>query len=440
MHIWSLERCDSVSLDRMALVRDGASMVGKLTETPQRVDALIVGGGMVGLTLAIALARAGLKITVIDRADPRILRDAGEDGRTIAIAHASKLVLEGTGIWPALATAACPINDIRVSDGDSLMFVHYDHRELGSAALGYIVENHVLRTVLLETAAATTGLELRAPAEIVDLDQQSDGVEAVLKGGERISANVALACDGRYSRTRQSAGIPVAEWRYPQTAIVCCAQHEKPHRNIAHERFLPAGPFAILPMCDDSDGNHRSSIVWTERETLAPSLLALDSKAFSAELARRFGGFLGEVALTGGRWSYPLSLMHASRYTDLRLALVGDAAHAIHPIAGQGLNMGIRDVAALAEVLVETRRLGLDIGTADVLDRYARWRRADNTLLSVVTDLLNRLFSNDIAPLRLARDAGLAVVNETPPLRRFFMRHAMGTVGDLPRLLRGEAL
>ena len=193
-------------------------------------------------------------------------------------------------------------------------------------------------------------------------------------------------------------------------------------------------------MCDDDAGNHRSSIVWTERTARAPALLALDAAAFSAELERRFGDFLGTVSLAGGRWSYPLSLTHAVRYTDRRLALVGDAAHAIHPIAGQGLNMGIRDVAALAEVLVETRRLGLDIGTTDVLARYERWRRADNTLLAVVTDLLTRLFSNDVAPVRLARDSGLAMVNAAPPLRRFFMRHAMGTVGELPRLLRGEAL
>lgn len=408
--------------------------------SPVRVDALVVGGGMIGLCLAITLARAGLEVLVVDRADPDELRRAAADGRTTAIAHASKLVLDAVGIWPTLATMACPINDIRVSDGNSLMFVHYDHRDVGEAPLGYILENHRLRTALLDIAAGTCGLDLRAPAELSEITRDANIVMAALADDTRVHADVLLACDGRRSAVRKAAGIPVAEWRYPQTAIVCTADHEKPHRGIAHERFLPSGPFAILPMCDDPQGGHRSSIVWTERDDLAPALLALGDEAFSAELARRFGGFLGRVSLAGGRWSYPLGLMHATRYTDQRLALVGDAAHAIHPIAGQGLNMGIRDVAALAEVLVETRRLGLDIGTADVLERYARWRRADNTLLAVVTDLLNRLFSNDIAPVRLARDVGLAMVNETPPLRRFFMRHAMGSVGDLPRLLRGEAL
>lgn len=403
-------------------------------------DALIVGGGMIGLGLAIALARAGLLVTVIDRADPQAMLDAAADGRTTAIAHASARVLDGIGVWPTLAPHACAIDDIRVSDGDSLMFLHYDHRELGDDPLGHIIENHHLRRALLEAAQVTPGLDLRAPAGIASVDRTADGVTAALDDGTMVRAEVLLACDGRGSTIRRDAGIAVAEWRYRQTAIVCCMRHERPHRHIAHERFLPGGPFAILPMLDDADGNHRSSIVWSEDELQAPALLALDEAAFSRELARRTGGFLGAVSLAGGRWSYPLSLSHAVRYTDRRLALVGDAAHAIHPIAGQGLNMGIRDVAALAEVLVDQRRLGLDIGTPDVLDRYARWRRADNTLLAVVTDLLNRLFSNDIAPLRVARDAGLGVVNATPPLRRFFMRHAMGTVGELPRLLRGGAL
>lgn len=429
-----------MSLDSWLPLRDRAVMNDGMEHASIRTDALIVGGGMVGLSLAIALVHTGLKVVVVDRTDPAAMRDAAADGRTIAVAHASKLVLDGIGIWPHLEARACPITDIRVSDGDSLMFVHYDHRELGDAPLGHIVENHIMRATLLDIAVATEGLELRAPSAIVGATRDDNGVVAELVGGDTVRADVMLACDGRASPTRQAAGIPVAEWSYPQTAIVCVAHHERPHRNVAHERFLPAGPFAILPMCDDAEGRHRSSIVWSERTERVPALLALDDDAFSSELALRFGDFLGAVRVVGGRWSYPLSLLHATRYTDTRLALVGDAAHGIHPIAGQGLNLGIRDIAALAEVLVETRRLGLDIGTADVLARYARWRRADNTLLAVVTDLLNRLFSNDIVPLRLARDVGLALVNETPALRRFFMRHAMGTVGDLPRLLRGEPL
>jgi 2-octaprenyl-6-methoxyphenol hydroxylase len=225
------------------------------------------------------------------------------------------------------------------------------------------------------------------------------------------------------------------EWRYPQTGIVCTVAHELGHQGVAHERFLPPGPFAILPL-----KHNRSSLVWTERADLAPALLALDEAAFAAEMGRRFGDFLGATRVVGARWSYPLSLLHAERYVAPRLALVGDAAHCMHPIAGQGLNLGLRDVAALAEVLTDARRLGLDIGAASVLERYQRWRRFDSVALLAVTDSLNRLFSNDLAPLRLARDLGLAAVDRLPPLKRLFMRHAMGTVGKLPRLLEGEAL
>jgi 2-octaprenyl-6-methoxyphenol hydroxylase len=218
------------------------------------------------------------------------------------------------------------------------------------------------------------------------------------------------------------------------------ARHEQPHRGVAQEKFLPGGPFAILPMQDSEKGEHLSSIVWTERASLARRLLELDAPSFQAEFARRFGDFLGHVEPHGPRWSYPLGLVHAERYIDERLVLVGDAAHGLHPIAGQGYNLGVRDIAALVEVLVEDKRLGLDIGSAGTLERYARWRRADNFTMVAATDLLNRLFSNDIKPLRLVRDLGLAAVNRTPPLRRFFVRHAMGLVGDLPKLIRGERL
>ena len=229
------------------------------------------------------------------------------------------------------------------------------------------------------------------------------------------------------------------EWAYAQTGIVCTVAHEKPHGGVAHEHFLPAGPFAMLPMVDD-DGVHRSSIVWTERRDLAPAMMALDDAAFAAEIERRFGPSLGRLRPIGGRFAYPLTLVHAERYVDHRLALLGDAAHAIHPIAGQGLNLGLRDVAALAEAIVDAQRLGLDIGDGLALERYERWRRFDNLMLMAVTDVLNRLFSNDLAPVRLARDLGLAAVNRLPPLKRLFMRHAMGMVGDLPRLIRGERL
>jgi len=255
-----------------------------------------------------------------------------------------------------------------------------------------------------------------------------------------LRAHLVVAAEGRGSPLRAAAGIPVTAWDYPQSGIVCTVAHTEPHGGVAHEHFLPAGPFALLPMTDAADGSPRSSLVWTERRRLVPAMLALDDEAFGAELQRRFGPSLGTLRPAGRRWSYPLSLMHAERYIAHRLALVGDAAHVIHPIAGQGLNLGLRDVAALAETVVEARRLGLDLGDATVLARYQQWRRFDNTVLMIATDGLNRLFSNDLAPLRLARDVGLAAVNRLPPLKRLFMRHAMGLVGDLPRLIRGEAL
>ncbi len=403
------------------------------------VEALIVGGGMVGLTLGSALAGAGLPVAIVDRADPATIVAPEFDGRATAIANGSARVLQGIGLWDAVAPHASAINDIRVSDGDSLLFLHYDHREVGDEPLGYIIENRYLRLAMFEHVRSIAALELLAPMEITELTRTSAGVGAELADGRQIKARLLLACDGRNSSIRAAAGIGVTRWRYKQTSIVCAVFHDRPHNNVAHERFLPGGPFAILPMTD-ADGRHRSAIVWTDRDESVPAMMALDEAAFVAELASRFGDILGALEMAGPRWSHPLGLSHAQRYVDQRLALVGDAAHAIHPIAGQGLNMGIRDIAALAEVLIDARRLGRDIGTPDILADYERWRRFDNLVLAVVTDVMNRLFSNDIAPLRVTRDIGLATVNRIAPLRRTFMRHAMGTVGDLPRLVRGEAL
>ena len=256
-----------------------------------------------------------------------------------------------------------------------------------------------------------------------------------LADGQQITARLVVAADGRDSPLRDAAGIDAVRWRYPQTGIVCAVEHELPHHGIAQEHFLPAGPFAILPMT-----RNRSSIVWTERNDLAPDILRLDDDAFTAELTERFGGFLGKLDINPTRWSYPLSVVHSKRYIAPRLALAGDAAHAIHPIAGQGFNIGLRDVAALAEVIVDTLRLGLDPGAMTALERYERWRKPDNMMMIGVTDVLNRLFSNDITPVRLARDIGLAAVDRATPLKKIFMRHAMGLVGDLPRLTRGEPL
>ena len=409
----------------------GAAEAGERIE----VDVVIAGGGLVGLTLGVALAGAGIETAVVDGTRPKAMKDAAFDGRVSSVALGSRRVLDGIGLWPALADEAQPILEIRVSDGDVPLFLHYDHKAVGSDPLGYIVENRNIRAALLERAAALAALRQLAPASVGALELTAGGIEARLADGRCVHARLAVAADGANSSLRAAAGIETVRWSYEQTGIVCTVLHERPHRGIAHERFLPAGPFAILPMTGD-----RSSLVWTERAALAPSLMEASPEIFARELGARFGDFLGALEPTGPRWSYPLRLTHATRYVAPRLALAGDAAHAIHPLAGQGFNLGIRDAAVLAELVVDRARLGLDIGGDDVLTHYQRRRRFDSVVLIGVTDGLNRLFSNDNQSLRLVRDIGLAAVNEMPAVKRFFMRHAMGLAGDLPRLARGEPL
>jgi 2-octaprenyl-6-methoxyphenol hydroxylase len=410
------------------------------SDRPIDSDIVVLGGGLVGLSMAAAFGQAGLAVTVVDREKPEVTAADPFDGRGSAIAWGSAQALRGVGLWRLLESHAAPIEEIRVSDGESLLFLHYDHREIGGNPLGFIVENRFIRRALYARIAGLPSVTLLAPAQAVAVERTSARATVRLADGRVLRARLAVAADGRESPTRTQAGIDVMRWSYRQTGIVCSIRHAKPHRGLAHERFLPAGPFAVLPLPDSETGEHRSSIVWTERDDLAPAMLALSDAEFAGEIALRFGDSLGAIAVAGPRWAYPLTLLQAERYTDLRLALVGDAAHVIHPIAGQGLNLGLRDVAALAECVVDAHRLGLDIGGADVLERYARWRRFDNLTLLAVTDGLVRLFSTDAAPVRIARDVGLAAVQRVPMLKRFFMRHAMGTTGDPPRLVRGEAL
>ena len=395
---------------------------------------------MVGASLAVALGGAGVTVMLVDRTDPATMATAAFDGRTIAIAHGSKMALDAIGSWEGMAPGAAPILDIRVSDGASPLFLHYDHTEVGDAPMGYIVENQLVRRALFDRIAKLDAVTVRAPADVAGFDAEEGSVTVNLADGSKVQAALLVGADGAGSPLREQSGIRCTRWSYKQSAIVCNMYHDRPHRGVAHERFLPSGPFAVLPLTDDAAGRHRSSIVWTEKTDLVPGFMALDDDAFSAELAARFGPYYGEVSVAGPRGAYPLGLQHAETYTARRLALVGDAAHVIHPIAGQGWNLGMRDVAALAEVVVDARRLGLDVGTETVLERYQRWRRFDTVLLASMTDLLTRLFSNDIAPLRTARDLGLGAVNNIRPLKRFFIRHAMGTVGQLPRLVKGEAL
>jgi 2-octaprenyl-6-methoxyphenol hydroxylase len=412
-----------------------------------RFDLAVIGAGLNGSLLALAAGEAGLRTILIDRVPLDTLADAAFDGRTTAVAYTSKRLFDALDVWPAVDDRAEPILDIRISDSGhdgraSPFFLHFDHREAADGdeeppPMGWIVENRFLRAALAQRLTACPAVEIVAPDEVIETRRDDSRAELALRSGRRIQAALVASAEGRFGALREDAGIGAQAWSYRQTAIVLVARHERPHRGIAQEKFLPSGPFAILPMRDEQ-GEHRSSIVWTERTDLARRLLELDPVRFQAEFARRFGDHLGHAEPVGRRWSYPLSLVHAERYVDTRLVLVGDAAHGIHPIAGQGYNLGVRDVAALVEVLVEARRLGLDVGAADTLERYARWRRADNFAMVAATDVLNRLFSNDAPPLRLARDFGLAAVNRMPVLRRFFARHAMGLVGDLPKLIRGE--
>lgn len=395
----------------------------------------MVGGGLSGLSLAIACASAGIEVAVIDREDPGKMLAAPYDGRTTAIAYGSQQVLQGIGVWDPRALDPQPINEIRVADGNSPLFLHYDHRDLGDKALGFIVENRRLRQRLIARARQLPSLTLAAPLAVESVAYGAGGARLSLSDGRVLEASLVIAADGRHSPLRQAAGIKTVGADYRQTAIVCAVRHEAPHHGVAVEHFRAAGPFAILPMT----GN-RSSIVWTERREDAPALLALDDDAFTRELAARFGDYLGALAVEGGRWSYPLAVQHALRTTAPRLALVGDAAHVIHPIAGQGWNLGVRDIAALAELIVDAARLGDDLGNAGLLRRYESWRRIDNVALTAITDGLNRLFSNDLAPVRLIRDVGLAAVNRMPGLKRVLMRHAMGLIHNPPRLTRGEAL
>lgn len=399
-------------------------------------DVAIVGAGLVGATLGCALARHGIRTVLVDRIDPARQLAEDFDGRASAVALSSQRFLRAIGLWAHTAAQNEPIREIRVSEDRSPFYLHYDHAEIGDEPLGFMVENRHLRLALAqEMATLGETLAIIAPADVATLVQTADDATVTLSDGRSIRAALVVSAEGRNAKLRELAGIPVTGWTYSQVGIVATIGHARPHDGIAHEHFLPAGPFAILPLPDDK-GVHRSSLVWTEREERAAGYLALSDERFLAEIDERVGGFLGALSLIGPRFSHPLGLQFAARYAERRVVLAGDAAHGIHPIAGQGLNLGYRDVAALTEILIDARQLGLDLAHPDGVARYQRWRRADNLIMAGVTDILNRLFSNDIGPVRLARDAGLALVNQAPPLKKFLMRHAMGTVGDLPRLMR----
>jgi 2-octaprenyl-6-methoxyphenol hydroxylase len=406
----------------------------------EMADVLIVGGGLNGPVLALALARAGLSVTVVDALPLKALRATGFDGRAYALALASQRMLAALDLWDAVSGEAQPINGIRASDGRagegaSPFFLAFDAAEIEEGPMGYMLEDRFLRRALLDAMKAEDRISHVAGRTVTAQQVDPQGVTVTLSDGKTLRARLLVGADGRRSGTAERAGITRTGWGYGQTALVAAIDHALPHGGIAHQFFMPPGPLAILPL----PGN-RSSIVWSESDAQAQAIMALDEAGFLDVLRPRFGSFLGEISLAGQRFTYPLNLTLANSFVAERLALVGDAAHGVHPIAGQGLNLGLRDVGALAECLVEAARRGEDIASPLVLARYQQWRRFDTATLAVATDAFNRLFSNDNPLLRLGRDLGMAAVGAVPGLRRRFIREAAGLTGDVPRLLQGQPL
>ena len=408
-------------------------------------DVIVAGAGLAGASFALAAAQGGLKVATVDPQPFSAQLAPTFDGRSTAIAWSTFRMLDAVGVGEALRPHACRMDHILVTDGRrpgaaskaaSPAFLRFDADEIGDAnggePLGYMVENRRIRQALAE-AVAGSGIDLRTPGSVAEVEQTPGAARVTLADGTVLAAPVVVGAEGRGSRVRRAAGIETIGWGYDQVGVVATVRLGRDHGNVAHEYFLPNGPFAILPLTEQ-----RASLVWTDSVKAGEALKTASDEAFQAHLNRRFGEFLDGAVPEGPRFVYPLSLELATALTAPRTALIGDAAHGVHPVAGQGLNMGLKDAAALAEVLIEAVRLGEDIGSEVVLDRYARWRRFDNAALAAGFDGFVRLFSTDAAPVRLARDLGMAAVNRIPALRHAFMREAGGATGDLPKLLRGE--
>ena len=407
----------------------------------KRADIIISGGSYAGLALALALTQAleGVAITVIDPKPGGSGQALPDDPRAFALSASSQRLLEAIGIWPAVAEIAQPVSEIEITDSEldagirPTLLTYTNMTDDGDAA-SFIVPGGPLLGALDAAARATDGFIFatdRATGYVTD----DHGAAVALAGGGRLEASLVVAAEGRRSTLREAAGIKLVAWDYEQTGIVVTVSHERAHGGRAVQHFLPSGPFVILPLT----GN-RSCITWSEKSHEARRILALDDQSFLGEVGKRFGGKLGRVALTGRRASWPLSMHLARSFIAPRLALIGDTAHGVHPIAGQGLNLGLRDVAALAEVVAEAMRVGLEPGNDETLRQYERWRRFDSTLSTFAFDGLNRLFSNDWAVVRAARDVGLGIVDRLPLVKRMLVSEAAGVTGDLPRLLKGEAL
>jgi 2-octaprenyl-6-methoxyphenol hydroxylase len=404
-----------------------------VTDTvPANTPVLIVGAGLVGAAQALALASEGIASTVVDKALPEEVLQAGYDGRVSAISYASTKVLSGIGVWDALRADAGAIDSILVTEGGRYSDILFDASEIGSEPFGYMVPNMLLRRVLLQAVLDHPSITYLGGQAVSEVAVEGACVRATLESGDALTASLLVVADGRYSSVRDAIGIKARKFDYHQQAIVCTVRHAKPHKNRAVEWFFSEGPLAILPM----QGGHTSAIVWTEEEAMASHLVALDADDFAYDLAQKLGGLLGDFSMEGKRYCYPLNLFQAEALTAARAVLIGDAAHAIHPIAGQGVNLGYRDVGVLTEVLGDAVRSGQDIGSSAVLSHYQQWRRFDATSMTATTDILNRVFSSDGKVVKHMRRAGMAVFGRTDPLKSFFMHAAMGMEGDLPRMLR----
>ncbi|OUD09910.1 2-octaprenyl-6-methoxyphenyl hydroxylase [Marivivens niveibacter] len=399
-------------------------------------DILIVGGGLNGPALALAAAHIGLTVGVIDAVPINVHTDPDFDGRSYALALSSVRLLRNIGLWGALADTAQPMLEIKVTDGHAGQgpapwMMHFDHAEIEEGPMGYMVEDRHLRPALINAMQASERITIYAPDTVVAQETTDSTASVTLSSGKVLTASLLVGADGRKSGTAERAGIKRTGWGYGQTAIVCAVEHELPNNGVAHQFFMPHGPLAILPL----KGN-KSSIVWSETDARAARCAAMSDDEFIEELKPAFGSFLGPIKLAGKRFTYPLGLTLANSFIADRIALIGDAAHGMHPIAGQGLNAGLRDIAALADVLRDARHRGQDIGGALVLKNYQQWRRFDTATLAMATDTFNRLFSNDNPLLRTIRDLGMGAVNAMPKLRRNFIREAAGLTGDLPSLMR----
>ncbi|MDC0564920.1 UbiH/UbiF/VisC/COQ6 family ubiquinone biosynthesis hydroxylase [Amylibacter sp.] len=403
-------------------------------------EILIVGGGLIGSAMAIALSSIGFDITVVDRQFNQLKKADIFDGRAYALSHASVRMLKALGLWDSIQKNTQPILDIKVSDGRvgegaSDWFLHFDHQELEEGPMGHLIEDRYIREAFIASISRSKQIEYIYGAEVVSKTVDDAGVNLNLLDGRVLRSRLLIGCDGRNSKIAKWSDISHFGWDYNQTALVCALSHEKPHLGIAHQFFTPSGPLAILPLPDN-----KSSIVWTETKDQANLINTLDDKAYLAAISPVIGDFLGRISLVGDRFSYPLGLSIADKFAINRTVLVGDSAHGIHPLAGQGLNLGLKDIAALTEVLALAKRRGENFASKDVLERYQKWRRFDTSAMALATDSINKLFSNDNSILRSIRDIGLGGVNSTPQLRRSFMRHAAGLSGDLPKLLQGQVI